>query len=143
VATKLTKDVTRETDIEMGGKPVSVSLSSDEGGQVKFRVKGARTESAVSLREVFGIAANIQRTPVMSEGSDRDATNKGDMVDLGSLEARLMTDGREVMTTEVKGVLFDIIREMHEEARECAGQPSVWNGTKAVRKKSLRRDSDD
>ncbi len=140
MATKLTKDVIRETDITVEDKTVFVSLSPDEGGSLKFRVKGARKESSITLRKVFGITANIPRTPVLAERPSGDSDDSVDKVDLSTLESRVMIDGGEVMTPKVKGALFEIIREMREEAREDAGLPRIHVGTKAARQKEIQRD---
>lgn len=143
MATKLTKDVTRETDIMLEDKPVSVTLSPDNDGVLKFRVKGARQSLEISLRKVLGIVsdiANIPRTPVVV---NEPTGASGNLVDLSRLESRLMIDGSGVMTPAVKGALFEIIREMREEMHEDAGLPPVYRGTKAARQKSMRRDSDD
>jgi len=130
--TELTKPVTRDSGLKRDGSPVYVSLvPTDDGGAVAFREKGKRGQGKViPLRHLMGDAQGIKRTPVKPPAGevDRDGLTAADTVDLGSLEARLMIDGEEVMTPDVKGRLWSIIREMREERREEMGLPPVLRG---------------
>ena len=153
MATKLDKPILRETTLKKDEKAVLVALNpSKKGGELVFRTKGSRQPVSISLVQILaGIpewsgpkeAAPPPPAPKRPKVDPDDVDMEAvDTVNLSALESRLMIDAADVMTQDVKGRLFEIIREMHEEAHEEAGLPKVWVGTKAARQREMRRGSD-
>ena len=133
MATKLEKPLIRETNLVHNDKPVIVTLvPTKTGGNIIFKEKGGRGKGVeVPLSKVLADATGVVRTPVKAPaptvptGTAEDA----DLVDLGTLEARIMIDGTDKLTPDVKGHLWSIVREIREERREDLGLPVLVRGS--------------
>lgn len=137
MATVLEKPLVRETGLTRDGREFSVILlPSDSGGTIAFKEKGKRGQGIeVSLAEVLelaqGGAPKPKPKPVVKE-FDGDVSDL-DLVDLATLETRIMIDAQELMEPAIKGRLWAIIRQMREERREEAGAPPVVGGRRRER----------
>ena len=125
MVTILDKPLIRETGLVNNGHPVFVMLMpSETGGSIIFKEKGKKGQ---------GVEITLQKVLESLTGGDKqeesrmvqkvyEPTPEGvDLVNLGTLETRLLVDGEKVMTPDVKGRVFEIIREIREERREDAG----------------------
>ena len=143
MATKLDKILIRDTGLTREGREVIVMMMpSEDGGTMAFKEKGKHGQGeTISMKKVMDMAMGL---PVFSEAKATvevkkagkkidpdDFTGDIDLVDMARLEARLMIAGDEVMTDDVQGKLFAIIREIREDVREEAGLPPLVNGTKS------------
>jgi hypothetical protein len=150
--TILDKPLIRDTGLTRNEKSVFVvMLPSSEGGTIAFKEKGKHGKGIeISLSRIMGIAfgdaekaEKADKVEKTEQKEKKFVTVEGttDLVDLGTLEARLMIDGQGVMTPEIKGRICDIVREIREERREELGMPPVYRGTKAQRhRENVERD---
>jgi len=148
--TTLDKPIIRDAGLTRNGKPVFVVLlPSSEGGSIAFREKGKHGKGVeIPLSRVMGTAfGDAEAAPAPAVKAEAAPVVKkegsGDLVDLASLEVRLMIDGESVMTPEVRGRLFEIVREIREEQREEIGLPPVFRGTKSCQRKEDERRGDE
>ena len=135
MATALTKPLIRETGLQRDGKPVYVTLvPNSAGGSIVFKEKGGRKGVEVPLSKVMASALGIKRTPVAHPDAeaDDDNTDAADLIDMRTLEARVMIEG-EGLTPETKGCFWGIVREIREERREDLGLPPVVRGPERSR----------
>ena len=122
----LEKPIGRLVDID--GTEVAVTMSPDNGGELTFREKGKRGEkntSSIPIKEVMSRAVGSAGLfdgppPPKAKGS-----SDPDLVDLASLEARVMIAGGEDLPAQYKGVFFAIVRELRDERREDMKLPAV------------------
>jgi hypothetical protein len=145
--TNLDKSLIRDSGLTRNGNPVFVVLlPSEDGGQIAFKEKGKHGQgTSISLKKVMGIAfgdeedgsseAVVEKLRDKKSPSVSATEGSEDLVDLSSLESRLMIDGEPVMTAEVKSRLFEIVREIREERREELGLEPIQRGTKARKKR--------
>ena len=131
MATTLDKPLIRETGLVRNGKQFLVMLvPSEMGGTVIFKEKGKHGKGIeVALMKMLETASGVTERTVEPLKVFVPAPAGVDLVDLGTLETRLMVDGEKVMTPDVKGRLFKIIREIREERREDAGSAPLHLGT--------------
>lgn len=146
MATTLDKPLIRETGLTVDGRPFMVLLlPSETGGVVAFKEKCKRGKGIeVSLLSILSTALGGKKPDAAAEETPEKVQPKKvfegdpsslDMVDLGSLENRLMIDASEEMCNEaIKGKLWSIIREIREERREEAGAPMLVRGTTRKKK---------
>ena len=155
MATKLDKILIRDTGLTREGRDVIVMMvPSEEGGMMVFKEKGKHGQGeTIPMKKVMDMAMGL---PVFAEAKEQEAPKKVgkkidpddftgniDLVDMGTLERRLMILNDEVFTPEAQGKLFEIIREMREEAREEAGLPPLVNGTKSHQAKKQKENQRD
>ena len=145
--TNLDKSLIRDSGLTRNGNPVFVVLlPSEDGGQIAFKEKGKHGKgTSISLKKVMGIAFGdaedgssetvVEKLVEKKSPSVSATEGSEDLVDLSSLESRLMIDGEPVMTAEVKSRLFEIVREIREERREELGLEPIQRGTKARKKR--------
>lgn len=147
--TNLDKSLIRDSGLTRNGNPVFVVLlPSEDGGQIAFKEKGKHGKgTSIYLKKVMGIAfgddevkeqvEEVYTEKLREKKSPSVSATEGseDLVDLSSLESRLMIDGEPVMTAEVKSRLFEIVREIREEWREELGLEPIQRGTKARKKR--------
>ena len=144
--TNLDKSLIRDSGLSRNGNPVFVVLlPSEDGGDIAFKEKGKHGKgTSISLKQVMGIAFGDNEVKEIEDVSEKltrksqsvSATDGSeDLVDLSSLESRLMIDGESVMTAEVKSRIFEIVREIREERREELGLEPILRGSKAARRK--------
>jgi len=146
VPTILDKPLIRDTGLSRSDRQVFVvMLPSSDGGIIAFKEKGKHGKGIeISLNRVMGLAfgdkdkePEVKAVPEVKKAKKFvTADGEGDLVDLATLEARLMIDGMDIMTPEIKGRLFDIIREVREERREELSMPPIYHGTRAWQKKT-------
>lgn len=144
--TILDKPLIRDTGLSRSDRQVFVvMLPSEDGGIIAFKEKGKHGKGIeISMNRVMGLAfgdkdkeQEVKAVPAVHKVKKFvPADGEGDLVDLATLEARLMIDGMDIMTPEIKGRLFDIIREVREERREELSMPPIYHGTRAWQKKT-------
>ena len=130
MATELNKPLIRDTGLKSGDKPVYVTLiPTKDGGAIVLKEKGVRGKGkTIPLKTLIGpepTSDKPERKPVMSDIED---PRSADLIDMATLEARIMIDGEGMMTPAVKGKLQTIVREIREERREYFGLPAVHRG---------------
>ena len=133
MATTLDKPLIRETGLINNGRPVFVMLMPSEiGGSIIFREKGKKGKGIeITLQKVLESLTGGEKKLEESRMVQKvyEPTPEGvDLVNLGTLETRLMVDGEKVMTPDVKGRVFQIIREIREERREEVGAAPLITG---------------
>jgi hypothetical protein len=142
--TNLDKSLIRDSGLTRNQNPVFVVLlPSEDGGQIAFKEKGRHGKgTSISLKQVMEIAfgdndkkGTIEKVVEKKSQSVSATEGSEDLVDLASLESRLMIDGEPFMIDAVKAHLFEIVREIREERREELGLEPIARGTKARRKR--------
>jgi hypothetical protein len=129
--TILEKPLIRETGLKRDGNDVYVvMLPSDDGGVLAFKEKGKHgkgVEMALSkvMSDALGTPQAIEKPVVAKKVATEDEEHAVDLIDLGTLESRIMIEGEGMMSTEVKARLWTIIREIREERREEIGMPNL------------------
>lgn len=143
--TILDKPLIRDAGLFRNGKPVFVVLlPGAEGGSIAFKEKGKHGKGIeMPLVRVMGMAFGDKEKAVPEAKKFVTVEGAEDLVDLASLEVRLMIDGEALMTPEVKGRFFEIVREIREERREQLGMEPVFRGTKARQKRENERNRDE
>lgn len=137
MATPLNKPLTRETGLMAGDNPVYVTLiPTKDGGAIVFKEKGTRgSGKTIPLKSL--IESPTERTPVVVDSED---PGTADLIDMATLETRIMIQAGEDMTPAIKGKLQSIVREIREERREEFGLPPVYRGTAKRRRDESERD---
>jgi len=125
VTKKLTCPLVRDSGLVFDKKKVLVSIRPSKPeekspyGYLEFQ--SDKKKKRISLQRAFLNMTGIHPKTGL----------KIDLIDLSILESRIMIQSEDIFSPNVKGHLFQIVRQLRDELRASEGMPPIiWRGSK-------------
>ena len=120
MATKLDKDLIRESSEIIDGREIIVTLSEDQS--IKFKLKGMKSgEVSINIKELYyqlsGLEENIEETTSISIVHKEEEPKSGILIDLNDLRSMNAISMLDTPTlVKFDGLIADLIKQNKEVA---------------------------
>ena len=111
-------------------------------GILSFRTKNSRKSVYVSIEDCMALAFG-DATLRLSESTSKSARPvldrlDADLIDLSDVESRIMVNGDPLLTADVRGLLFQLMRDIREERRDDLGLAPIGRSYKRKSKRTAK-----